>query len=342
MQSLNSIEINNTKLMLEIEQLKIQSREKVTQLDLVNQNLKGQLFSETKKIKNLENTIEQLNSHILSLNDIQSKNNNFIVDLQKQRNQSIDEVTRLEEVTQNLKEQLFSETEKSKNLENTIKMLNSQIQNLNDVLISNDEPVIETEQQKTQRKLNNNEYKLQDLNLEQDNLKLVNANSLQMLNILGDYCLNLKELLEMQKNLNLSTKLSMYVEELQSLQETVKDKDAQITNFQLQILGQNNLNRGLYKKLNRKFLEMMVKKAFKNKNQKEGDTGELFFCECSRFKKFDSEKDLLDSIPKNCFKILDLYIDKFGLFPDSYLQSFNQIIFSPITDNPVFHGPFVY
>jgi hypothetical protein len=64
---------------------------------------------------------------------------------------------------------------------------------------------------------------------------------------------------------------------------------------------------------------MMVKKAFKNKNQKEGDTGELFFCECSRFKKFDSEKDLLDSIPKNCFKILDLYIDKFGLFPDSYL-----------------------
>ena len=153
---------------------------------------------------------------------------------------------------------------------------------------------------------------------------------------------NLKEQLkiQVQKIGNFESRVSQLQTQMQTLQNTLQYKDTQIAQLELQLKGYNDLQNVVVQKPNSQFIEMMVRKAFQNQNQKEGDKARLHNTDFI-FKAFDSEQNLLKTLPRKLFKTLDLWIEKHEFFPASFLPSqYNLNKYSLVMDNAVFHGPF--
>ena len=184
------------------------------------------------------------------------------------------------------------------------------------------------------------------LKLDLENLKMKNYDNLKILN-------NNYDIVKVENNINSIREIAELQGQLQILKGTIQDKDDHINQLELQIIGQKNLHNGIVQKPNSQFIEMIIRKAFQNQNQKKGDTSKLEDTDYY-FNSFDSEQNLLKTLPRKLLKTLDLFIDIHGFFPDSYLSNYKQSGFLKATffsifsygkynfdmNGAVFNGPF--
>ena len=165
---------------------------------MINYNLNQQLCLETQKNRNLESFVEQLKSYIQSISGHQTQNNNFMRELGQVLTRSTEKLTLQDEAAKNLDQQLLSEIEKNRNLENTVLQLKSQIEDIqtNKSYLMLELEKVGTENIQKQTKMHNETLKLNqqlsakyqeiwglETNIDQLEKKLKNLNLIQTENI---------------------------------------------------------------------------------------------------------------------------------------------------------------
>ena len=146
--------------------------------------------------------------------------------------------------------------------------------------------------------------------------------------------------IQVQKSGKFESRVSQLQTQIQTLQKTLRDKDTHIAQLQLQVKCHNYLKNGVVQKLDSQLIELMLRKACQNKNQKEDDRAKLHHTSLL-LKDFDSEQDLLETLPKDALKTFDLFIQRHGFFrPWLHPSQDNHINYPFSMDKAVVNGPF--
>ena len=99
-----------------------------------------------------------------------------------------------------------------------------------------------------------------------------------------------------------------------------------------------DFNESAYSKFN---FEAIIRKAYQNKNQNQGDKNEYQNTDLV-YKSFDTEHSLLNTLPRNCIKLLNQFVKLHDIvlpsvFPSGYI--YNKEFFD--FENCVFSGPYI-